>query len=46
MFNYVTYKEVKFKEFEPRLKFEMQLNLRLVPLKIVFNVSRLKPAFK
>ena len=29
MFNYVTYKEVKFKEFEPRLKFEMQLNFKV-----------------
>ena len=42
--------EAEFKEFEPQhkfetgFKFETRLKIWLVPLKIVFNVSRFKPA--
>ena len=35
--------EAEFKEFEPRLKFKTRLKW-LVPIQIVFNVSRIKPA--
>ena len=34
----------EFKEFERRFKFKQRLKYRLVPLKIVSNVSRFKPA--
>ena len=37
--------DAEFKEFEPRLIFETRLKYGwLVPPKIVFNVSRFKPA--
>jgi len=36
--------KAEFKEFEPWLKFEMQGKYGWFHLKIVFNVSRFKPA--
>ena len=37
--------ETEFKEFEPRLRIWDAAQLWLVALKIVFNISRLKPVF-
>ena len=41
----ILHTEAEFKEFEPWLKFKTLLKYILVPLKIVFDVSRFKPVF-